>query len=146
MEKYKVKKSTIMDALMKVDELTSIYLDIESGYCEYYTMLFMSTTREEIEHYVMDNWYRFIELPNYKKINYFGIVDDYIDSLCDEELKEEYLKLDKKMRKWSGHVDSLLYYRNYSEGFKKYRYDRLLVFLDGIIEENKDKMEVIDDL
>ena len=70
----------------------------------------------------------------------------YIDSLCDEKLKEEYLKLDKKMRKWSGHVDSLLYYRNYSEGFKKYRYDRLLVFLDGIIEENKDKMEVIDDL
>ena len=143
---YKVKKSIILDGLMEVSPTCDIYVNISSNTLTRCSLYFMSTTREEIEHYVTDNFDEFIELPNYRKIKYYEMIYDYINMINNEEIayKTKLIKGDERF--WYRDFYNILDEYNLRDDFNKYRYGRVKEFLDEIILNNSHKIDIIDDL
>jgi hypothetical protein len=146
MEKYKVKKSVILNGLTSVDPATEIHINIESNSYEIYSLFYMSTTREEIEHYVIDNYDKFISLPTYDKIGYFDIVDEFLKDVNNKELTEKCAGIRNSGRWWVREFDGLLIEYSLFIKFCEFRKNKLKLILDDVILKFKDKIEVIDDL
>ena len=145
MGKYKVTKTKIMEGLIRVNPMTEMYIDIEGNHLEFYSYYFMSTTREEIEHYISDNYDKFIELPKYKEIGFTNIANKFIDSLNIEELSEKYYAIDDRYN-WIRIFHGLLSEYNVYRDFYKTYYLALKPILEEIIIKEKDKIDVIDDM
>ena len=144
MEKYKVKRTVIFDALTYVKPSTTIYLDIENSHVEFYSLWYMSTTREEIEHYVIDNWYRFIELPNYKELKFHDTVNSFIKSLNNKEVEDKVNKINASEKYWYREFSDILTEYKLWDQYIEFRDKILVTYIDYVGLKYKDKMEIID--
>ena len=146
MEKYKVKKSIILDGLMEVSPTCDVYVNISSNTLTKCSLYFMSTTREEIENYVTEHFDEFIELPNYRKMKYYDMVYDYVNTINNNEIIHKAKLIICNEKFWYKEFYNILNEYNLKDDFNKYRYERLKVVLEEIIVNNSHKIEVIDDL
>lgn len=146
MEKYKVKKSIILDGLMEVSPTCDVYVNISSNTLTKCSLYFMSTTREEIENYVTEHFDEFIELPNYRKMKYYDMVYDYVNTINNNEIIHKAKLIICNEKFWYKEFYNILNEYNMKDDFNKYRYERLKVVLEEIIVNNSHKIEVIDDL